>query len=55
MFMIEWKDVFVFVGYMLLIIIPPLIFWYIVMQCMVMVTLIDMFAGFMQFLRSLPL
>jgi hypothetical protein len=50
--MMNWNDILVFVGYMLLIMIPPLVFWYILMQCMVMVTLIDMFGGFMRFLTS---
>jgi hypothetical protein len=48
----KWKDVFVFMVYMLLIVIPPLVFWYILMQCMVMFHLVDMFGGFMRFLTS---
>ena len=48
----KWKDVFVFVVYMLLITIPPLALWYILLTCMVMVNLVDMFGGFMRFLTS---
>ncbi len=46
-------DVLKFIGYMFLIVIPPVVFWYILMQCMVMVSLLDMFGGFLEFLRSL--
>jgi hypothetical protein len=50
--MSKWNDILVFIGYALLIIIPPVVFWYILLYCMVMVNLMDMFIGFMNFLRS---
>jgi len=48
------KDIIVFIGYMLLIAIPPLVFWFILLHYFVMIDLMDMFIGFMDFLRSLP-
>ena len=49
--MSKWNDIVVFTVYMLLIVIPPVVFWYILMQFMVMFHLVDMFVGFMEFLR----
>lgn len=53
MLMSKWNDIIVFIGYALLIVIPPVVFWYILLQCMVMIHLVDMFTGFMRFLSSL--
>jgi hypothetical protein len=49
--MINWKDIFVFAGYMVLISIPPLVFWYIIMYSLAMVDVFDMFVVIMQLLR----
>jgi hypothetical protein len=51
--MSKWNDIIVFIGYALLIVIPPVVFWFILMQYYVMVNLLDMFTGFMRFLSSL--
>ena len=50
--MINWKDILVFVWYMLLITIPPLVFWYIIMYSLAIVDVFDMLIGIMQFLPA---
>ena len=42
-----------FIGYLLLIVVPPVVFWFILMQYYVMINLMDMFGGFIDFLGSL--